>query len=104
MTKTMMAALAGLGLLAGASAVPAQAQGVPGGSYLRSCTNVHQRGDRLVAECRREDGGWQRSVLDVDRCRGGIANTNGSLTCNNGRVEGFGSSPRYRHDDYYYGR
>jgi hypothetical protein len=107
MTRTMMAALAGLGLLAGASAMPAQAQGVPGGSYMQTCTNVHQRGDRLFAECRRMDGGWQRTTLDVDRCRGGVANTNGSLTCNGGRgegrYEGYGSSRPYQRD-YYYGR
>jgi len=69
----------------------AQAQGVPGGSYLRSCTNVHMFGCRLVAESRRMDGSWERTGLGVSHCDGGVANTNGDLTCNYSGP-GFGSS------------
>jgi hypothetical protein len=50
------AAIAGAAMLLSFAALPAQAQGVPGGSYLQSCTNVRMFGDRLVAECRRADG------------------------------------------------
>ena len=84
------AAMAGVAMLFSLAAIPAQAQGVPGGSYLRSCTNVHMSGDRLFAECRRMDGGWNRTALDVSGCDGGIANFDGHLTCGPG--PGFGSS------------
>jgi CVNH domain len=73
------------------ASVPAQAQRVPGGSYLRSCTNVGVFGNRLVAECRRKDGRWRRTALDLSGCAGGIANINGRLTCSPAGP-GFGSS------------
>ncbi|HZU88420.1 MAG TPA: hypothetical protein VE993_04105 [Stellaceae bacterium] len=65
-------------------AVTAHAQ--PRGSYLRSCTDVHMRGDALVAVCRRHGGdGMQRTVLpDVRSCVGDIGNQNGMLVCNRG--------------------
>jgi len=100
-------ALSGLGLIAGAamlsaaSVAPAQAQGVPGGSYARTCTDIHMRGDHLIANCRRVDGSWARTGVNVDRCRGGVSNMNGNLTCGGGggwardddrRFEGYGSS------------
>jgi hypothetical protein len=73
-------------------ATPALAQGVPGGSYLQSCSNARMSGDRLVAECQRPDGSWNRTALrDVGRCVGGVANMNGQLTCNYGEP-GYGSS------------
>jgi len=69
-------------------AVPASAQSVPGGSYLRTCTNVEREGDRLFADCRRIDGDWQRTALyDIRRCSGGITNSDGRLTCDRGRRE-----------------
>src|SRR5439155_1305235 len=68
------------------------AQGFPEGSYLRSCTHVAVHGDRLLADCRRTDGSWERTALrDVDRCVGDIGNMNGQLACN--RAErNYGSS------------
>jgi len=85
------AAIVGAAVLLPLAATPASAQ-VPGGSYLQTCTHARVFGDRLVAECRRMDGGWDRTVLrDVDRCVGGVANTNGRLTCNYGEP-GYGSS------------
>lgn len=97
--KTTMAAFAGL-LLAGAASIPAaHAQGVPQGSYLRSCTNVGMRGDTLVATCRRPDGREQpASLAAVNRCSGDISNMNGALTCNfgnGGRAQVPGAEPRY---------
>jgi len=92
-----------------ALAIPAHAQGVPGGSYLQSCTNVRIFGDRVIADCRRMDGSWDRTALrDIDRCIGGIANMNGRLTCTYGE-RGYGSSREYRprggyHEYYGYGR
>ena len=86
--------LAGAAMLISAAAVPSHAQNVPPGSYLQSCRNVETQGDRLVANCRRADGSWSRTALDVDRCVGGIANMDGRLTCNgsNGSASGRGWS------------
>jgi hypothetical protein len=81
--------LAGAAMLIAAVAAPAHAQNVPPGSYLQSCRDVQTQGDRLVADCRRTDGSWGRTALDVDRCVGGIANMDGRLTCNgNDRSQG----------------
>ena len=96
------AAMAGAAMLLSVAAIPAQAQGVPGGSYLQSCTNVRMHGDRLIAECRRADGSWDRSALNVGGCAGGIANTNGQLTCNYSGP-GYGSSFDRAPPDRYYG-
>jgi hypothetical protein len=80
-------------LLAGTMCTqPAHAQSVPQGSYLDSCTHVAMDRDRLVADCRRADGGWHRTVLDVNRCVGDIGNMNGQLTCNRGPGGGYGAS------------
>ena len=85
------AAIAGAAIVMSLAASPALAQ-VPGGSYLRTCSDARMFGDRLVAECQTMDGGLRRTVLrDVDRCVGGIANMNGRLTCNYGEP-GYGSS------------
>ena len=97
--------------LAGAVAlttIPAHAQ--PGGSYVESCRDIRTSGDTVSAVCRRMDGSWERT--QVSGCRGGIANTNGHLTC--GGREGYGSSygPGYDRDyrgpydrgPYSYGR
>jgi hypothetical protein len=87
--------LAGLGW-----SLPAQAQGMPQGSYLGSCSGARVEGDTLVARCRAVNGREQRSALaGVHRCVGDISNSNGSLQCNFGgraeavppREQGYGS-------------
>jgi hypothetical protein len=90
------AVLAGLGW-----SMPAQAQGLPHGSYLSSCTDARIEGDTLIARCRKADGREERSALaDVRRCVGDIGNNNGSLSCNMGGGaaaaprEGYGSDRR----------
>jgi CVNH domain len=90
--KTALGAAAAV-LLAGTMCTqPAHAQSVPQGSYLASCTHVGMDRDRLIADCRRADGGWQRTVLDINRCVGDIGNMNGQLTCNRGPGGGYGAS------------
>ena len=90
--KTALGAFAAV-LLAGTMCTqPAHAQSVPQGSYLDSCTHVGMDRDRLVADCRRADGGWHRTVLDVNRCVGDIGNINGQLSCNRGPGGGYGAS------------
>src|ERR1700730_12996213 len=80
--KTYLAALAGVLLAGMAWSQPAAAQGLPQGSYLRSCTGATLQGDTLVATCRRADGREQRtSLADVRRCTGEIGNNGGNLQC-----------------------
>jgi hypothetical protein len=87
LTSTALAAA----VVLSSATIPAQAQGYPpDGSYLRSCGDPQVFGDSLVANCRRVDGSWDRTVLrGLNGCMGDIANVNGHLTC--GR-EGYGSS------------
>ena len=92
--RTKWILIAGAAVLLSATA-PAHAQGYPSGSYARSCTNVQSYGGHVTADCRRMDGSWDRTTLHgAHRCTGGVANTDGQLTCNNGR--NFGSS-EYNH-------
>jgi hypothetical protein len=73
-------------LLSFAAAPVVHAQGVPPGSYLRSCTHVATHGDTLTADCRRTDGSWGRTALrDLERSVGDIGNMDGQLACNGGR-------------------
>jgi hypothetical protein len=80
--KIASGALATLLLTGIGWALPAQAQGVPQGTYLQSCSDVGLQGDSLVATCRRGDGLEVRSVLAaVRRCASDIGNRNGRLQC-----------------------
>ena len=98
--KRGITVLAGL-LLAGIAWMqPAAAQGLPPGSYLRTCTGAMLRGDTLVATCRREDGREQRTSLpDVRRCVGEIGNNNGNLQCTYGGGRA-GPGPGYEERRY----
>src|SRR5439155_7984974 len=61
----------------------AQAQGLPQGTYLRSCSGARVEGDMLVARCRTADGREQRTALaQIGRCTGDIGNHGGVLVCN----------------------
>jgi hypothetical protein len=98
LTGGACAAIAGAALVFSLGATPAQAQ--QGGSYLRTCTHVRGSGDRIIADCRRVDGGWNRTVLrDANACTGDISNQNGQLTCDRGS---YGYRGRYE-QDYRYG-
>ena len=48
--KSVLIGLAGLALASFVATAPAQAQGVPPGSYLQSCNDVHMERDRLVVD------------------------------------------------------
>src|SRR6266478_828720 len=101
--KMVSGALAAV-LLAGLGwSLPAQAQGLPQGTYLQSCSGARMEGDTLVARCRTRDGSEQRSALSgVNRCVGDIGNSNGSLACNfGGGVQGRAAvGPGYREPGY----
>ena len=90
--KTALGTFAALLLTGTMCTQPAHAQPAPQGSYLNSCTHVGMDRDQLIADCRRPDGGWHKTVLDINRCVGDIANINGQLTCNRGPGEGYGAS------------
>src|SRR6266852_4596600 len=91
--------LAGLGW-----SLPAQAQGLPQGTYLSSCSGARMEGDTLVARCRTRDGGEARSALaGVHRCVGDIGNSNGSLSCNFGGRAEIGPGPGNRLGERGYG-
>ena len=54
----------------------------PRGSYRESCTNVHQRGPILSAQCRNLGGQLSEVQLDLRSCpTGNIENLNGRLVC-----------------------
>jgi len=83
--KIVSGALAAAVLACTCWSMPAQAQGLPHGTYLNSCTGAHLEGDTLIASCRAAGGREQRSALaGVNRCVGDIGNNNGSLQCNFG--------------------
>ena len=52
----------------------------PRGSFVQTCTDIRQFGAYLEAACRRVDGGYSRSRIDIRDCRT-IANRNGRLAC-----------------------
>lgn len=56
---------------------------LPPGSYTESCRDMRVDHDRreLEAECRRLDGRWRDTTLDLRRCDRGIVNNNGRLEC-----------------------
>lgn len=83
--KIVIGALAAA-LLAGVGwSATAAAQGLPQGSYLRTCNGARIEGNTLIARCRTADGREERSALaSVHRCVGDIGNVNGQLQCNYG--------------------
>jgi hypothetical protein len=90
--KRIILSTAGAVALAALAFGTASAQYVPPGSYQQSCTNIHVRGNMLIANCNAPRGGTVRSSIAVDGCRrGDIANMNGQLTCNR---NGYGQRTR----------
>jgi len=105
MIKPLFTSAAVLGALA--VSIPAYSQGYrqgyqgygqPRGSYTQSCRDVQVSGDRLEAQCRRADGSWERTGLNLGNCNGGdVSNQNGRLVC----AGGSGSSyPNRANRDY----
>jgi hypothetical protein len=56
---------------------------LPSGSYTESCRDMRVDHDRhrLEAECRRRDGRWRETHLDLRECDRGIVNRDGWLEC-----------------------
>jgi hypothetical protein len=52
------------------------------GSYRLSCENIYWSGDVLHANCRRINGSWAHTTMvDANRCLGGLDNIDGELRC-----------------------
>jgi hypothetical protein len=58
------------------------AQGLPGGSYINSCSNINMVSGVLEATCQRADGSQASAALpNAAACRNGVTNSNGNLVC-----------------------
>ena len=77
------------------NAASVRAQALPGGSYQRTCKQVHWSGTTLVAECLTADGRYSGTGLaNANKCSGDIGNNNGRLQCTYvGGAQSPGSSP-----------
>ena len=77
------------------TAAGARAQALPGGSYQRTCKQIHWAGTTLVAECLTADGRYIGTGLpNANKCSGDIGNNNGRLQCTYvGGAQSPGSSP-----------
>lgn len=74
---------------------------LPSGSYQQSCVDAQMRGTTLSASCRTTNGQQAYSSLNVSRCNGDIANTNGRLTCSGGYYNGGYNNGGYNNGGYY---
>ena len=54
---------------------------LPAGSYRESCRDFSVEKNHLGARCRRENGNWQDTELDLARCKASIRNDDGRLVC-----------------------
>jgi len=67
-------------------------------SFQNSCTDTHVRGSLLEARCRRIDGSWSRTAIEIPGVENidgrlqftGVAHSNYQLTCR--EIEAFGST------------
>jgi hypothetical protein len=60
---------------------PAQVIRLPPGTYRDSCRDYALAGRRLEAQCRRRNGRWQDTAVDLSTCPGPLRNDDGRLTC-----------------------
>ena len=54
---------------------------LPPGSYRESCRDFTVENRRLEARCRRRNGDWRDTAIDLDRCKKPILNDDGRLAC-----------------------
>lgn len=58
------------------------ARPVPSGTWSQSCRDAKMDGEWLVARCKRSDGDWLDSSIDMQKCPSNIVgNKEGVLTC-----------------------
>lgn len=58
-----------------------EAARLPPGTYRESCRDVSVEGRRLEARCRRRNGEWRDTEIDLTRCKSPIRNDDGRLVC-----------------------
>lgn len=54
---------------------------LPAGSYRESCRDFSLENRRLEARCRRRNGQWRDTEIDLTRCKNPIRNDDGRLVC-----------------------
>jgi hypothetical protein len=54
---------------------------LPAGSYRESCRDFNVENRRLGARCRRRNGDWRDTEIDLARCKSPIRNDDGRLVC-----------------------
>ena len=59
----------------------AQSVRLPPGSYRDTCRDYSVDGRQLEAQCRRKNGGWRDTSIDLSKCKAAIRNDDGRLTC-----------------------
>ncbi|MEM7008204.1 MAG: CVNH domain-containing protein [Thermodesulfobacteriota bacterium] len=57
---------------------------IPKGSYRDSCKNAYVEGSYLYANCKKKNGGWNKSSINYRNCNKEIKNDNGNLVCGGG--------------------
>jgi hypothetical protein len=67
----------------GRLACPPQAEVVrlPAGTFRESCRDFSVDGNRLAARCRRKNGDWRDTQIDLKICKSPIRNDDGRLVC-----------------------
>jgi hypothetical protein len=80
--RSVLVALSVLSVSSFAVPTATSAQGLPGGSYINSCSNITIVSGVLEATCQRADGSLASAALpDAAGCRNGVINSNGALVC-----------------------
>jgi hypothetical protein len=80
--RSSLVALSVLSVSAFAVPTVSSAQGLPGGSYINSCSNINMVSGVLEATCQRADGSLASAALpNAAACRAGVTNSNGNLVC-----------------------
>jgi hypothetical protein len=59
----------------------AQSIRLPAGSYRDTCRDYSMDGRQLEAQCRRKNGGWRDTSIDLSKCKAAIRNDDGRLIC-----------------------
>jgi len=62
---------------------------IPKGSYRDSCKNSYVEGRTLYSNCKKNNGGWNKSSMNYKNCNKDIKNDNGKLTCGGGNNSNF---------------
>jgi len=62
---------------------------IPKGSYRDSCKNSYVEDGKLYSNCKKNNGGWNKTSINYKNCNKDIKNDNGNLTCGGGNNSNF---------------